>query len=147
MAPADHDLLFGILALQNGLIDQADLIAAFQLWSKDRSRPLGVVLVDRGAMVEADRVMLESLVARHIAKHGGDSEKSLEVVGGLAKTAASLRTLAAPDLESTLAHLDGSAPSVRDAAPGAGARAAGAQQARPKERPERERTPVPPRHR
>ena len=29
---SDQSLLFGILALQNGLIDQPDLIAAFQCW-------------------------------------------------------------------------------------------------------------------
>jgi len=29
-ADNDHNLLFGVLALQNGLIDQAKLVAAFQ---------------------------------------------------------------------------------------------------------------------
>ena len=53
---AERNLLFGILALQNGLIDQADLIAAFQAWSKDRSRPLSEVLLDRGALNESDRL-------------------------------------------------------------------------------------------
>ena len=40
---ADRNLLFGILALQNGLIEQADLIAAFQCWTKERSRPMARV--------------------------------------------------------------------------------------------------------
>ena len=31
---SDQNLLFGILALQNGLIEQPDLIAAFQCWSQ-----------------------------------------------------------------------------------------------------------------
>jgi hypothetical protein len=30
----DSQLLFGILALQNGLIDQADVIAAFPVWKE-----------------------------------------------------------------------------------------------------------------
>jgi hypothetical protein len=38
--PADRDLLFGLLALQNGLIDQIPLVAGFRAWSRDRSRPL-----------------------------------------------------------------------------------------------------------
>ena len=44
---SDQNLLFGILALQNGLIDQPDLIAAFQCWSKDRSLPMAQVLVEQ----------------------------------------------------------------------------------------------------
>ena len=39
-ADADANLLFGILALQAGLIEQADLLDAFQRWSRDRVRPL-----------------------------------------------------------------------------------------------------------
>ena len=37
---ADRHLLFGLLALQNGLIEQAQLVAAFQAWTRDKSRPL-----------------------------------------------------------------------------------------------------------
>ena len=37
---ADRDLLFGLLALQVGLIDQGQLVAAFQAWTRDRARPL-----------------------------------------------------------------------------------------------------------
>ena len=33
---ADRDLLFGLLALQNGLIDQGQLVAAFQAWTRDK---------------------------------------------------------------------------------------------------------------
>ena len=40
MAAADRDLLFGLLALQNGLIDQGQLVAAFQAWTRDKARPL-----------------------------------------------------------------------------------------------------------
>jgi hypothetical protein len=35
---ASRDLLFGLLALQNGLIDQGQLVAAFQAWTRDRAR-------------------------------------------------------------------------------------------------------------
>ncbi len=31
---ADRDLLFSLLALQNGLIDQGQLVAAFQAWTR-----------------------------------------------------------------------------------------------------------------
>ena len=41
-APADADrhLLFGLLALQIGLIDQAQLVAAFHAWARDKTQPL-----------------------------------------------------------------------------------------------------------
>ena len=39
-AAADRHLLFGLIALQVGLIDQAQLVAAFQAWARDKSRPL-----------------------------------------------------------------------------------------------------------
>jgi hypothetical protein len=31
---AERDMLFGLLALQNGLIDQVQLVAAFQAWTR-----------------------------------------------------------------------------------------------------------------
>jgi eukaryotic-like serine/threonine-protein kinase len=62
---SDSSPLFGILALQNGLIDQPDLIAAFQSWCDERSRPIAEVLVERGTLTESDRTMLEGLVRRH----------------------------------------------------------------------------------
>ena len=67
---ADRDLLFGILALQNGLIDQADLIAGFQCWTKERSRPMARILVERGSLSQEDRAMVDGLVRRHVEKHG-----------------------------------------------------------------------------
>jgi len=39
-AAADRHLLFGLLALQNDLIDQVQLVAAFQAWTRNKSRSL-----------------------------------------------------------------------------------------------------------
>ena len=47
-ADADRNLLFGILALQNGLIGQVELVAAFQSWTMDKGRSLADHLVGRG---------------------------------------------------------------------------------------------------
>jgi serine/threonine-protein kinase len=106
---ADRNLLFGILALQNGLIEQADLVAAFQSWSKERSRPMAQVLVERRALTEDDRSMLEGLVRRHVEKHGGNAERSLAAVPAPGALAESLRRAAGPgrDVEASLAHLAG----------------------------------------
>jgi hypothetical protein len=42
MTPAavDRNLLFGLLALQNGLIDQGALFGAFAAWTRNKARPL-----------------------------------------------------------------------------------------------------------
>lgn len=45
---ADRDLLFGLLALQNGLIDPGALVAAFQAWTRNKDRPLAEHLAQRG---------------------------------------------------------------------------------------------------
>jgi len=45
----DHDLLFGLLALQNNFIDRDSLVGAFDRWNVDRSRPLDQILLERGA--------------------------------------------------------------------------------------------------
>jgi hypothetical protein len=70
---ADRDLFFGILALQNGLIEQADLIAAFQRWTKEPSCPMARILVERGTMSQEERTMVDGLVRRHLEKLGGET--------------------------------------------------------------------------
>ena len=37
---ADQNLLFGFIALQNGLLSREDLIAATSVWLQDKSQPL-----------------------------------------------------------------------------------------------------------
>src|SRR5437763_867662 len=47
-ADTDRNLLFGLLALQNGLVDQARLVGAFQAWTLDKGRSLAEHLVTIG---------------------------------------------------------------------------------------------------
>ena len=56
---AESDLLFGLLALQNGLIDQVQLVAAFQAWTRDKARSLADPLVARGDLDADARAGLE----------------------------------------------------------------------------------------
>jgi hypothetical protein len=53
-AAADRHLLFGLLALQNGLIDQGQLVAAFQAWTRDKARSVADHLEARGDLTAAD---------------------------------------------------------------------------------------------
>jgi serine/threonine protein kinase len=103
---ADRDLLFGLLALQNGLIDQGQLVAAFQAWTRDRSRPLAEHLVGRGDLETDDRSAVEALVTRHLKKHGGDVERSLAAIPAGRSTRQSLAAIGDPDIEHTLTQLN-----------------------------------------
>ena len=57
-ADTDRHLLFGLLALQNGLIQQAQLVAAFHAWTRDKARPLADHLVALGYLTPEQRPVL-----------------------------------------------------------------------------------------
>jgi hypothetical protein len=103
-AAADHHLLFGLLALHNGLIDQGALVAAFQAWTRDKARSLADHLVARGDLDANARAGLDAIVALHIEKHG-DVERSLGAVPAGKSTRESLARLGDPDIDGTLNHV------------------------------------------
>ncbi len=94
----DQNLLFGLLALQNGLIDQVQLVAAFQAWTRDRARSLADHLVSRDDLDSDQRVTLEMLVALHLRKHGGEIERSLASLAIGQVTRTKLESLADIDI-------------------------------------------------
>ncbi len=102
---AESNLLFGLIALQNGLIDQDQLVIAFRAWTRDKTRALADHLVARGDLDAADRAAVEALAARHLKKHGGDAEKSLAAIAAGRSTIESLAGIGDPDIEYTLAHV------------------------------------------
>jgi serine/threonine-protein kinase len=79
-ANPNRDLLFGLLSLQVGLIDQGQLVAAFQAWTRDKDRSMADHLVGRGDLEDDQRAGIEAMVALHLKKHGGDVEKSLAAI-------------------------------------------------------------------
>ena len=111
-ASADRHLLFGMLALQNGLINQGQLVAAFQAWTLEKSRSLADHLastrrpgrgrphVGRGAGAPPQR-------------HGGDMEKSLAAVPAGKSMQESLARIGDTDIEATLNHVASEHPSTR----------------------------------
>jgi serine/threonine-protein kinase len=103
--PADRDLLFGLLALQNGLINQVQLVAGFQAWTLDKARSLSDHLVARGDLEADDRCAVGALVARHLKKHSGDVGKSLAEIPAGRSTRESLAGIDDPDVGGPLAHL------------------------------------------
>ncbi len=105
MAAADHHLLFGLLALQNGIINQGQLLAAFQAWTLDKARGLADHLVVRGDLTSARRAVLDALAAVHLETHGGNLEQSLAAVASSRSTRASVAGLGEPEIEATIARV------------------------------------------
>jgi hypothetical protein len=96
---ADRELLFGLLALQNGLINQAQLLAAFHAWTIERSKGLADHLVALGHLAPTRRPVVEAMADLHLKAHGGDVEKSLAAVPANHSTRASLAALGVPSIE------------------------------------------------
>ena len=103
-AAADRHSRIGLLALQTGLIDQAQLVAAFQAWTLDKSRHLAQILVGRGDLNEIQRSLMESLADQHLEKHGA-LEKSPAAVSAGKATWDSLARIGDPEIEATIQHI------------------------------------------
>jgi serine/threonine-protein kinase len=103
-AAADRNLLFGLLALQIGLIDQSKLVAAFQAWTLDKARSLADHLVAQGDLDSEQRALLEALAAQHLKKHG-DAGESLAAIPAGRSTRDTLARLGDPDLGALIAQL------------------------------------------
>ncbi len=101
---AAHDLLFGVLALQNGLIDQVQLVAAFQAWTRAKSRSLAEHLAARGDLDADQRAGVEAMVALHLKKHAGDAERSLAALPASRSIRESLARAVATDVEASPVH-------------------------------------------
>ena len=112
-ADSDRHLLFGLLALQNGVIRPAQLVAAFHAWTGDKARPLADHLVALGHLGPAQRSVVEALSALHVEAHDGDVQQSLAALPAGQFTRQSLAQIADPDLEGSLAWV-GSASSQPD---------------------------------
>ena len=103
---APRDLLFALLALQNGMIDQTALVAAFQAWTLAKERPMAEILIKQQAIDAADRALLESLVSRHIQKHNGDIDKSIVLLSTAQSIQGCLAKLDDPEINATLAQVE-----------------------------------------
>src|SRR5262249_35837329 len=104
-ADTDRHLLLGLLALQNGLIDQAQLVAGFQSWTRDKDRVLADHLVGLGYLDRAHCPLLEGLAALHLARHGGAAGQSLAAIPAGRSTRESLARIGDPDLGATLGRV------------------------------------------
>jgi eukaryotic-like serine/threonine-protein kinase len=67
---AERNLLFGVLALQAGLITSDDFIKACAIWATRKRAALGDVLVELGALEAGSRDVLERLLATKVLGAG-----------------------------------------------------------------------------
>jgi serine/threonine-protein kinase len=97
-------MLFGLLALQNGLVTRDQLVAAFAVWTASSGRPMADVLAEQGALAAPHRALVDALIEAHLKIHGAP-EKSLAVLELNRSTRESLAAAGGPDVEATLAHV------------------------------------------
>jgi WD40 repeat protein len=101
---ADRNLLFGILALQMDLVNRDQLLAAMHAWVLDKAKSLGQILVEQQALQPDEKDALDVLVQKHLARHGGDTEKSLAALPISTPLRQELSRLADGDRQASLAH-------------------------------------------
>jgi formylglycine-generating enzyme required for sulfatase activity/tRNA A-37 threonylcarbamoyl transferase component Bud32 len=102
-ADADRNLLFGILAVQMDFVTRDDLIGAMSAWALQKHKPLDRVLVERGALSEPRRALLEPLVREHVRAHGDDAARSLAALSSAESIRRDLGRVADPDVQASLA--------------------------------------------
>jgi len=102
---ADRSLLLGVIALQNNFVDRHQLVSAFDLWVSDKRKSLADILVANKAISAEEKVLIEALVQRHIAKNGGDAQASLAALSSAGAVALDLKLVRDDDLQASLGHL------------------------------------------
>jgi eukaryotic-like serine/threonine-protein kinase len=105
-----RDLLFGLLALQVGLINQEQLLAAFGLWSRNKGKALAEILIERGVIDAESRSLLSGMAEKQLKLHGGDAEKSLAAVAVGPSTREKLAALGDSDLTDSVAFVGSPTP-------------------------------------
>jgi len=99
-------LLFGILALHNGLIKREDFLAAVAEWLENKSVPLDRILLNRKAMTTEDYEWLKPAVDRHVEEHRGDPTQSLADVSSYDSVRKELENLEDGDIAEALDDVD-----------------------------------------
>jgi eukaryotic-like serine/threonine-protein kinase len=104
-AASDHNLLFGILALQMDFITRDQLVAGMHAWVLNKTSSLGDILVGQKALAGERRLLLEALVQEHLKQHGNDAEKSLQALSSLGPAKEQLQRIADSDVQGSLIHV------------------------------------------
>lgn len=101
----DQNLVLGMLALQCDFVTQRELIEAMQAWMIQKEKPLGNILLERGAISAELHRSLGALVAEHIRRHGNDPQKSLAAFQPPQGLRDQLRALGDPQVSQIISSL------------------------------------------
>ncbi|MDP7250709.1 MAG: hypothetical protein QGF00_13975, partial [Planctomycetota bacterium] len=115
----ESNLLFGVMAVQNGFINPQQLADAAALWANDKEREIGEILVEQDWISDEIRQVLKTIVEKSVEAHGGDAAKSLDSFSGAGEVLRSLGGLDDGEIQESLLSL-GSIQSGDPAAAGAG---------------------------
>ncbi len=102
----NRNLLFGLLALQNGMVDQSDLVAAFRGWVRDKNQSLAAYLIERGQLEEDCKSALDALVELYEKDLGQNVERGVAAtLGRHDSLRAELERSLDPDAQSLVSFL------------------------------------------
>jgi tRNA A-37 threonylcarbamoyl transferase component Bud32 len=104
MADTDRNLLFGVLAMQQDLIDPRQFADACAGWAVRKDKPLADILIERGWITEDDRRDVERFLERKLNRHGGDVRASLAAVADPAARDV-IRAVDDPEVRNSLSSL------------------------------------------
>jgi serine/threonine protein kinase len=77
----DKNLLFGLVAYQNGYITQEQFFQAGAVWNKDPNKDLGEILVEKKFLEEIERFNLQGIVEDRLRRLGGTDNTLSFVIG------------------------------------------------------------------
>ena len=77
MVDTERNLLFGVVAFQNGAVDADRLAETCADWVSEPTEPLADLMVHRGLMTDEQRTEVEKAVSQELASHGGDPQATL----------------------------------------------------------------------
>ncbi|WP_165225646.1 serine/threonine-protein kinase [Aquisphaera insulae] len=101
-----RDVLLALIAVQNNVISQDQLVQAVRAWTLARSIPLSDHLEAMGFLGEDERSALEALASLFVRKHGS-TEASLAAMQPGRTSIEALAAVGDPDLQATLSVVGG----------------------------------------
>ncbi len=101
----ERQLLFGILAFQNGCLSREALLSGLQIWRQDRLQSLVDVLRKQGTLSDDAVDLLQQLVDLHVQQHGNDPQQSLGSLSSLGSLRQELEQLGDAEIAATLTHI------------------------------------------
>lgn len=101
----DRNLLFGLVALQNGIITREALVAAFSVWQLDKSRMLDDILLEQNALTVERKAQLQQMLAWHVEIHGHDAAQSLATISSGGAACQLLADLGDAEIQASLQYI------------------------------------------